>query len=100
MGSIGAAGENWPFADPKNTAVISTKQVIFEGQDICFVSHDAEDGAWQFLDGGIPDVVHATVVSLESIVAVDPTLMQLANLPLGWTASRSAKGSGWVCHKP
>jgi hypothetical protein len=97
---MGSADDHWPFADPKNTAVISTKQVIFEGQDICFVSHDADDGSWQFLTGGTPDVACAAIVSLESVVSVDPTLMQLADLPLGWAASRSSRGAGWTRHMP
>jgi len=42
------------------------------------------------------------LVSLKTIVAHDPTLMDLADLPVGWEASRTARGKLWVreCSPP
>jgi hypothetical protein len=38
----------WAFADPSNLAVMTTRQVVNEGKFINFVSHDEDDGGWQF----------------------------------------------------
>jgi hypothetical protein len=38
----------WPFNDPPNVAVFTGKAIAEDGQCICYVSHDDEDGAWQF----------------------------------------------------
>ena len=42
----------FPFSEPENTAVITCCHIIDNGADILYVSHDAEDGMWQFLCGG------------------------------------------------
>jgi hypothetical protein len=39
----------WPFEGPQNLAVISNRKVIFGGEWIALVSHDEDDGGWQFL---------------------------------------------------
>src|SRR5207247_9392032 len=36
------------------------------------------------------------LVCLEHMVEHDPTLVQLADLPLGWTAARRSRRSKWV----
>ena len=50
------------------------------------VTHDDDDGAWQFLCGGPhePD---------------DGRLMQLAGVPRGWRVERDCPDSPWV-HEP
>lgn len=88
---------DWKFADPPNVAVISTKAVVSGETWIAHVSHDADDGAWQF-HGALPEQVgeaDAVLVSLRSIVERDPTVLELADLPLGWRAWRNAKTSKW-----
>ena len=41
---------DWPFADPTNVATITVRQIVRDGQPILHVSHDHEDGGWQFLE--------------------------------------------------
>jgi hypothetical protein len=41
-----AADKDWPFFDARNTAVFTSKKIVFEGEWIYFVTHDQEDGAW------------------------------------------------------
>jgi hypothetical protein len=36
------------FEEADNTAVFTTKFVITDKKDITFVTHEKEDGAWQF----------------------------------------------------
>ncbi len=87
--------DQWPFADPKNVAVITLKSITMGGSPILHVTHDADDGMWQFLDGSTVSEANASVVSLETIARIDPSVMELADLPLGWYADRSAVGEPW-----
>src|SRR5512134_1615625 len=87
---------DWPFADPKNVAVFTSSRVLRLGQPILHVSHDDEDGAWQFHTGG-PEVSasEAMIVALEEMVDRDPTICELADLPCGWFAERDGIGHPW-----
>ena len=85
----------WPFADLKNVAVITLKSIVKSGKPILHVAHDADDGTWQFLDASTVSEANASVVSLEEITRIDPTVMELADLPVGWYADRSALGESW-----
>ena len=88
---------HWPFDQPPDCGVISSRQVIHEGAPILFVSHDAEDHGWQFLDGtNDPKVEDGVVVCFSHIVASDSTILELADLPPGWLAWRKAGDAPWV----
>jgi hypothetical protein len=87
--------EKWPFADPPNMATITVRQILKDGEPILYVTHDADDGGWQFLTGGDVSESDAMVVSLEEMLEHDPTLAELANLEPGWTAARGDVGMPW-----
>jgi hypothetical protein len=89
--------DNWVFADPPNVAVLTTRSVVEDGRWIAKVSHDEEDGAWQFHDDDdVPkSEEEARLVSLRSMVARDASLNRLADLPLGWRAWRDEPGGEW-----
>jgi hypothetical protein len=91
---------DWPFDDPKNLAVITTKRIVNGEAPILLVFRDAEEGDWQFLDGEefYDDgnfVEGAAVVGLHTITRIDPSLLSLADLPLGWEAWRVTKDGPW-----
>ena len=88
--------DDWPFAEPKNVAVFTTTQVMRLRQPVLRVSHDAEDGAWQF-HAGAPQVSSGDmmVVALSEIVEHDPGISELADLPCGWFAERESADSPW-----
>jgi hypothetical protein len=92
--------EPWPFQENKNTAVVADAQFLKGGEPCVYVSHDAEDGCWQFLapdfDG---EMERALVVSLASVLAKDPTICELHNMPLGWYATRKSAHENWVRYK-
>jgi hypothetical protein len=88
-------GAQWPFDDPKNVAVITLNSIVKGGRPILHVTHDADDGTWQFLDGTTVSEDNASVVSLEEITRIDPSIMELADLPVGWYADRSAPSEPW-----
>ena len=85
---------SWPFLDPVNTAVFTTKQVIEMGLPIRLVSHDV-DGTWQFLCGTTNEESDALIVGLGEVVHFDPSVINLADLPLGCKAWRSSKEDTW-----
>lgn len=88
---------DWSFNQKPNTVVYTSKSVVEDRAWIHFVSHDADDGAWQFHSiVGAPKVeADVRAVLLSNIVAVDPTLNQLADLPLGWIAWRETPDGEW-----
>jgi hypothetical protein len=87
--------ENWPFEDPPNVAVYTTVRVLEENLPILLVTHDAEDGAWQFLCGTTSDDKDGRIVGLDCIVERDSSVVELADLPLGWLAWRETVTSEW-----
>ena len=62
---------------------------------VLLVTHDEEDGAWQFLDGGHVFEDDGEVIYLGEMVQFDPSLGQLGDLPAGWYASRRNRGRPW-----
>jgi hypothetical protein len=73
----------WKFQDPPNVAVITTMRVL--------------NGGWQFHNNepGPLDESDAKVVSLQNMVRLDPSIAELADLPLGWYAQRDSRNSPW-----
>lgn len=89
----------WKFNDKKNTAVFTTVQVINREMPILYVSHDEDDGTWQFHDGSDASIRNAMVVTLSEIISVDITINQLSELPLGWIATRDSVNDLWKIEK-
>jgi hypothetical protein len=73
---------------------------VLDGAPILRVYHDY-DGGWQFHgspdDSATPDVTR--LVSLGSMIARDPTLNKLHDLPDGWQAYRSSATKPWKRQK-
>ncbi len=87
--------EVWPFDQPPNCAVFTLRTIVFDGEPILQVAHDEDDHGWQFLNGQDADVANAAVVLLKEIVALDPTVLEVADLPPGWIAVRDEVGGAW-----
>ncbi len=90
---------DWPFRDSENTAVFTTRHVVDDGAPILRVSHDADDGSWQFHTGGTPSAKDARILALREVVELDPSVARLADLPPGWVAVRSGVGAAWERHE-
>lgn len=80
---------------PPNLAVITLWQILHHDVPVLYVSRDADDGCWQFLDSEIPDLADAILVGLAAMFSYDPSLTELADLPIGWIASRETPASTW-----
>jgi hypothetical protein len=92
---VAANNNDWPFQGPRNEAVITVESILSREMPILRVVHDAGDGGWQFLTGGPVQEHQAKVVSLISITELDPTVLELADLPEGWCAERQSVASAW-----
>jgi hypothetical protein len=89
------------FQEAENTAVFTTKFVIRDKRPITYVTHDEEDGAWQFFSSdefeNFEDV--AMFVGLGEIVAIDHSLLNLADMPVGHYAIRESPDDKWRIRK-
>jgi Domain of unknown function (DUF4262) len=90
---------NWKFSDPPHTRVFLSETVHKEGEPVTYVSHDENDGAWQFLGDSMSDGGGPVVSCLHHPIDRDPTLAELADLPQGWYARRAKVGEIWMRKK-
>ena len=87
----------WTFPYSPNQATITTIGVMNGDHFVDFVSHDEDDGGWQFLCqvAGPLKMDDALLVSLEEAVSTVSSLLSLADLPIGWCARRSNASEAW-----
>jgi hypothetical protein len=85
------------FIEKPSTAVFTTKFVINENHTITYVTHDIDDGAWQFFSEDDFDSFEevAMIVSLEEIIGRDKSILEISDLPLGCVATRKGKNDKW-----
>jgi hypothetical protein len=85
----------WPFKDPPDRRVYTTRFVVEQGFPILVVSHDP-DGEWEFLCGTTDKPKDAREVLLGEAVELDERLLEVSDLPVGWRALRSDPGAPWI----
>src|SRR5215207_3151153 len=85
----------WPFKDSPNVACFTTMKVLREGRPILLVTHDEDDGAWQFLCGTTNKSKDGLLIGLGEAFDLDPTVGELFDLPPGWRAWREAPDAPW-----
>jgi hypothetical protein len=85
----------WPFKDACSTAIYTTPDIIEEEKPILLVTHDQDDGAWQFHTEKTVPVSDAKIAALDEIVYHDPSVVELADLTLGWSAIRDSITTPW-----
>lgn len=86
----------WPFDQPRNCATLTVRQILDGTEPILVVSHDADDHEWQFIGSSDASLADARVVALEEMVPLDPTILEVADLPPGWQATREEVGGPWT----
>ena len=89
------------FDDGLDTAVFTTTFVMLDKREIVYVTHDSEDGAWQFFsDDNLENVEdYAMVVGLRELIKMDETILNIADLPLGYFATRKSINDTWTIGK-
>ena len=88
--------DEWAFDDAPNTATFLSTRVHDGEEAITYVSHDVDDGAWQFLGDRLSDGGGPVLVGLSCPVGRDPSVRELADLPFGWSAKRVRPGAPWT----
>lgn len=89
---------HWKFPDPPHTGVFLSAAVNSGAESVTYVSHDIEDGAWQFLGDSMSDG-NAVVCCFHHPVDKDRSLEELADLPLGCWAERTGPGQPWTRYR-
>jgi hypothetical protein len=84
----------WKFDQEPNVACITCKSVI-AGHPVLVATHYEDDHSWAFLDGQNFDTADALVVAMSTILELHPDLDEIAGLPPGWSATRTASGEPW-----
>ena len=91
---------DWPFSDPKNVVAFTVRDIIEKRAPILLVTHEESDGMWQFLTGDLlPEKRDWLLIALSEIVGVDSTVTELADLPLGYAATRASVADNWSRYK-
>ena len=86
----------FPFADAPNTATIVCCHIIECKAPILYVSHDGDDGMWQFLCGKTHETDEAKLVSLKYAYELDHSVGVLASMPCGYIAERTSSDADWA----
>lgn len=86
---------SWPFADPPETEVITLGRILKGDAPLRLVTHDEDDGSWQFLDGEQVFEEDAALVSLGFMATLEPGILELGDLPIGWCARRDTPEGPW-----
>ena len=89
------------FKEPMNTAVFTTKYVLEERKPITYVTHDSDDGAWQFFSNDEFDDFEsvAKIVGLGEILEMDSSILELADMPEGYYAYRESLSEKWIIQR-
>ena len=88
------------FNEPENTACLTCFHILEEKSAILYVSHDEDDGGWQFLCGGENHVEDdARMVSLKTIVTLDHSINKLHDMPVGMCSERTSADAEWKFYK-
>jgi len=85
----------WPFDQPRDCAVLITREVLERGEPVLHVTHDSDDHSWQFIGSSGGTRENGCVIALHEAVELDPSILQLADLPPGWHAVRDSVEQPW-----
>ncbi len=85
------------FPDDENKRVFTSRFVVKKKELITYVAHESDDGAWQFYsESQYNSFKDIRVVPLKTIIALDKTILEIADLPRGFEAIREKKDGEWL----
>ena len=85
----------WPFDQSPDTAALTTRQVMEDGNPILRVVHYSDDHSWLFACGSTDKTEDGRVISMREALKIDPSISEVADIPPGWTAWRESVSSEW-----
>ncbi|MFD1148987.1 hypothetical protein [Saccharothrix hoggarensis] len=77
---------------------VFTSHHVLDGTPVMRVYHD-EDGDWQFMPLLDVSEEDGRLVGIDHLLAADPTLRELLDLPMGWYAFRDSVDEAWSREK-
>jgi hypothetical protein len=83
------------WANPLDPVVTTVDEVASGKRPVLLVMHDEGHGGWQLYDGFDVSDRSPTFVPKEVVLAVDPTLALVIDLPTGWKAYRTSLETEW-----
>jgi hypothetical protein len=86
---------SWTFSDSVTKGVFTTRQVL-EGLHPVLDVYHSPDGDWQFLCGTTLAEEDLKLVCFGCMIERDSSLLELADLPISWCASRTSQGGPWT----
>lgn len=90
----------YKFQDAENTVCFVCDHVLNKERPILNVTHDKEDGIWQFMCGqNDHDESNAKIISLKQATELDNTINDLYEMPLGVGAERESINEKWQPYK-
>lgn len=97
FGRLFGKSRQFEFSEPEDTVCMVCRHVLEQGAPILYVTHDADDGMWQFLCGAeAHSSEDAKLVSLVQAVRIDPSVNELHEMPVGMGTERASVGERWV----
>jgi hypothetical protein len=87
--------DDWPFDQAPNVAAITTRQVLEDGMPILRVTHYGDDHSWAFVCGTTSNTEDGRAIGMAEAVSIDRGLLDIADLPPGWSAWREQIGGEW-----
>ena len=90
---MGADTTSW---DNQLDPIVITTEAVRDGrQPIARVLHEEGHGGWQMYDDAEP-LGKPVVFPKVEILAIDPSLAEITDLPVGWQAVRESVSGPWV----
>jgi hypothetical protein len=86
------------FKDAPETACIVCQHVLDGKNPITFISHDKEDGMWQFLCSEDHILEDVRLISLAEAFQIDESIGQVADLPRGFVTERTEAKGRWKAY--
>ncbi|MBX9948185.1 MAG: hypothetical protein K2Y39_03380 [Candidatus Obscuribacterales bacterium] len=83
------------FNETPDTVAVTSAFITRKERPILLVSHYPGEDGWAFLTGGTFSVEESQLVAIKTIIAIDPTVTEVADLPPGWSAERETVGGEW-----
>ena len=87
------------FKEEPNVQVMTCVHVLDHDAPILYVTHDEEDGMWQFLCGTTHKTEEGRIVSLKNMFDKDQSVGLLRDLPCGYSATRESIHDDWIIEK-
>ena len=87
------------YSDSLNIAVFTTKYVLNNNSHILYVYHYEEDGAWEFLGIENHNDEDYRIISLEEIINIDSSILEIVSMNMGYYAKRKSKEAEWIIER-